>query len=102
MRLVRSKWDVTIQGNGIETGKEISNTDMLDLFSIFTKGGIVLWCFQGTGLSLTPAVNALIKTVILQVGLFVLNHSSLYLWLNLIILLFFIRKGHVLSSIMGT
>lgn len=41
---------------------------MLDLFSIFTKGGIVLWCFQSTGLSLTPAVNALIKTVILQVG----------------------------------
>ena len=43
---------------------------MLDFFSIFTKGGIVLWCFQGTAaaLSLTPAVNALIKTVILQVN----------------------------------
>ncbi len=42
---------------------------MLDLFTIFTKGGIVLWYFQGTAaaLSLTPAVNALIKTVILQV-----------------------------------
>ena len=41
---------------------------MLDLFSIFTKGGIVLWYFQGTALSLTPAVNALIKTVLLQVS----------------------------------
>lgn len=42
---------------------------MLDLFTIFTKGGIVLWCFQqGSNLSLTPAVNALIKSVILQVS----------------------------------
>ena len=41
---------------------------MLDLFTIFTKGGIVLWYFQGTALSLTPAVNALIKSVILQVS----------------------------------
>ena len=40
---------------------------MLDLFAIFTKGGIVLWYFQGTGLALTRAVNSLIKTVILQV-----------------------------------
>lgn len=40
---------------------------MLDLFSIFTKGGMVLWYFQGTAMSLTPAVNALIKSVILQV-----------------------------------
>ena len=40
---------------------------MLDLFTIFTKGGIVLWYFQGTALSFTPAVNALIKSVILQV-----------------------------------
>ena len=40
---------------------------MLDWFSIFTKGGIVLWYFQGTALSLTPAVNSLIRTVILQV-----------------------------------
>lgn len=40
---------------------------MLDLFTIFTKGGIVLWYFQGTALSLTPAVNSLIKSVILQV-----------------------------------
>ena len=41
---------------------------MLDLFTIFTKGGIVLWYFQGTALSLTPAVNALVKTVLLQVS----------------------------------
>ncbi len=40
---------------------------MLDLFSIFTKGGMVLWYFQGTAMSYTPAVNALIKSVILQV-----------------------------------
>ena len=40
---------------------------MLDLFSIFTKGGIVLWYFQGTALSLNSAVNALVKTVLLQV-----------------------------------
>jgi len=48
---------------------------MLDLFAIFTKGGIVLWCFQGTGLTITRAVNSLIKTVILQVVffLFVVN-----------------------------
>lgn len=45
-----------------------ARVEMLDLFSIFTKGGIVLWCFQGTALSLSPAVNALIKTVILQVS----------------------------------
>ncbi|XP_017775628.1 PREDICTED: signal recognition particle receptor subunit alpha homolog [Nicrophorus vespilloides] len=39
---------------------------MLDLFTIFSKGGIVLWCFQGTGQIFAPSVNALIKTVILQ------------------------------------
>ena len=50
---------------------------MLDLFTIFTKGGIVLWYFQGTALSLTPAVNALIKSVILQVRTYVdLPHGS--------------------------
>lgn len=66
----------SIKSAGSLEGKKLkanflSNTvvAMLDLFSIFTKGGIVLWCFQGTGLSLTPAVNALIKTVILQVGI---------------------------------
>ena len=40
---------------------------MLDLFTIFSKGGIVLWCFQGAEQALTSPVNALIKTVILQV-----------------------------------
>ncbi|KAI0220040.1 Signal recognition particle receptor subunit alpha [Lamellibrachia satsuma] len=39
---------------------------MLDFFSIFSKGGIVLWCFQGTAQSFTASVNALIKSVILQ------------------------------------
>ena len=41
---------------------------MLDWFSIFTKGGIVLWYFQGQALSHTPAVNSLIRSVILQVS----------------------------------
>ena len=46
---------------------------MLDFFSIFSKGGILLWCFKGIGLdekdwaAFTPAVNAFIKTVLLQV-----------------------------------
>lgn len=39
---------------------------MLDLFTIFSKSGIVLWCFQGTTHFFTPSVNALIRTVILQ------------------------------------
>uniref|UniRef100_F6UC76 SRP54-type proteins GTP-binding domain-containing protein n=1 Tax=Ciona intestinalis TaxID=7719 RepID=F6UC76_CIOIN len=43
---------------------------MLDFFSIFSKGGIVLWCytFQGVKASFTEPINALIKTVLLQVG----------------------------------
>lgn len=41
---------------------------MLDLFTIFSKGGIVLWCFQSTKQIFTPSVNALIRTVILQVS----------------------------------
>lgn len=41
---------------------------MLDLFTIFTKGGMVLWYFQGTAFSLAQAVNGLVKAVILQVG----------------------------------
>lgn len=40
---------------------------MLDLFTIFTKGGIVLWCFRGTQEIFTSPVNALIRSVILQV-----------------------------------
>ena len=46
------------------TGK---TRNMLDLFTIFSKGGIVLWYFQGTSESFTSSVNALIKSVILQV-----------------------------------
>jgi len=41
---------------------------MLDLFTIFSKGGIVLWCFQGTCQSFTLPVNELIRSVILQVS----------------------------------
>lgn len=40
---------------------------MLDFFSIFSKGGIVLWYFQGTSQLFTQPINALIKSVILQV-----------------------------------
>lgn len=40
---------------------------MLDLFTIFTKGGIVLWYFRGTNQIFAPSVNALIRSVILQV-----------------------------------
>ncbi|XP_071485645.1 signal recognition particle receptor subunit alpha-like [Diadema antillarum] len=39
---------------------------MLDLFTIFSKGGIVLWCFQGTCQAFSTPVNSLIKSVILQ------------------------------------
>ncbi|XP_053547514.1 signal recognition particle receptor subunit alpha [Bombina bombina] len=39
---------------------------MLDFFTIFSKGGIVLWCFQGVRGSFTGPVNALIRSVILQ------------------------------------
>ncbi|KAF4091500.1 hypothetical protein AMELA_G00037720 [Ameiurus melas] len=41
---------------------------MLDFFAIFSKGGIVLWCFQGVGVteSFTGPINALISSVILQ------------------------------------
>ena len=40
--------------------------NMLDLFTIFSKSGLVLWCFQGASQSFTSPVNALIKSVILQ------------------------------------
>ena len=46
---------------------------MLDFFTIFSKGGILLWCFNGVGIgdrelkAFTPAVNTFIKTVLLQV-----------------------------------
>ncbi|XP_064595569.1 signal recognition particle receptor subunit alpha-like [Liolophura sinensis] len=54
---------------------------MLDFFTIFSKGGIVLWCFQGTSQFFTPSVNALIKSVILQerTGNNSFNHDALTL-----------------------
>jgi len=42
------------------------------LFSIFSKGGILLWCFKGAGLlpkeweAFTPTINELIRSVLLQ------------------------------------
>lgn len=39
---------------------------MLDLFTIFSKSGIVLWCFQGTSDLFRPSVNSLIRNVLLQ------------------------------------
>jgi len=39
---------------------------MLDFFVIFTKGGIVLWCFQSTKELFASSVNALVKSVLLQ------------------------------------
>ncbi|XP_060083523.1 signal recognition particle receptor subunit alpha-like [Ylistrum balloti] len=39
---------------------------MLDFFAIFSKGGLVLWYFQGTSQLFTPSINSLIKTVLLQ------------------------------------
>lgn len=54
---------------------------MLDFFTIFSKGGIVLWCFQGTSQLFTPSVNALIKSVILQerTGNSTFSHDALTL-----------------------
>uniref|UniRef100_A0A182KG01 SRP54-type proteins GTP-binding domain-containing protein n=1 Tax=Anopheles christyi TaxID=43041 RepID=A0A182KG01_9DIPT len=52
---------------------------MLDLFTIFTKGGIVLWCFRSTNQLFTPSVNALIKSVILQERSGVYDHDGLSL-----------------------
>lgn len=39
---------------------------MLDFFSIFSKGGLVLWYFQGVPTSFTAPVNAFLRSVILQ------------------------------------
>ncbi|XP_029429078.1 signal recognition particle receptor subunit alpha [Rhinatrema bivittatum] len=54
---------------------------MLDFFTIFSKGGIVLWCFQGVSGSFTGPVNALIRSVILQErgGTNSFNHEALTL-----------------------
>ena len=39
---------------------------MLDLFTIFTKGGMVLWFFRGTTSMLTQPVNSLIENVLIM------------------------------------
>ncbi|XP_040287398.1 signal recognition particle receptor subunit alpha [Bufo bufo] len=54
---------------------------MLDFFTIFSKGGIVLWCFQGVRGSFSSPVNALLRSVILQErgGNNCYNHDSLTL-----------------------
>nr|XP_019527034.2 signal recognition particle receptor subunit alpha homolog [Aedes albopictus] len=52
---------------------------MLDLFTIFTKGGIVLWYFRGTDQIFAPSVNALIRSVILQERSGVYDHDGLSL-----------------------
>ena len=51
---------------------------MLDFFSVFSKGGIVLWCYtlQGVKSNFTDPVNALIKSVILQVSGLLINKNS--------------------------
>jgi signal recognition particle receptor subunit alpha len=59
---------------------------MLDFFTIFSKGGILLWCFNEIGLAekelkgFTPAVNTFIKTVLLQVKQFNLNLTFFIFW----------------------
>lgn len=58
---------------------------MLDLFTIFSKGGIVLWCVQSTSQIFTPSVNALIKNVILQVS--ITNICFIHLFLTIFIYL---------------
>ncbi|XP_069732506.1 signal recognition particle receptor subunit alpha isoform X2 [Phaenicophaeus curvirostris] len=55
---------------------------MLDFFTIFSKGGLVLWCFQGVrGSAATAPVNALIRSVLLQErgGNNSFNHEALTL-----------------------
>merc|ERR1711976_21245 len=63
-------------------GEELLHiSNMLDLFTIFSKGGIVLWYFQGTAQTFTSSVNALIKSVIPQErgGNDSFNHEALTL-----------------------
>ncbi|XP_028564005.2 signal recognition particle receptor subunit alpha isoform X2 [Podarcis muralis] len=57
---------------------------MLDFFTIFSKGGLVLWCFQGVrgpAAACTAPVNALIRSVLLQErgGSNSFNHEALTL-----------------------
>ncbi|KAK6105911.1 SRP54-type protein GTPase domain family protein [Brugia pahangi] len=39
---------------------------MIELFTIFSKGGIVLWCFQEGGQLFTDSINQLIREVLMQ------------------------------------
>ncbi|VIO95975.1 signal recognition particle receptor alpha subunit, putative [Brugia malayi] len=39
---------------------------MIELFTIFGKGGIVLWCFQEGGQLFTDSINQLIREVLMQ------------------------------------
>lgn len=67
----------TVQNKFLERKFYFFSRKMLDFFSIFGKGGIVLWCFQGTSQIFTSSVNALIKAVILQVDI---KHRNLFLF----------------------
>ena len=63
---------------------------MLDFFTIFSKGGIVLWYFQGTVGNFEHPVNELIKNVVLQVinniyRLYFLNILKFIIILSLLI-----------------
>uniref|UniRef100_A0A0K0FU18 SRP54 domain-containing protein n=1 Tax=Strongyloides venezuelensis TaxID=75913 RepID=A0A0K0FU18_STRVS len=49
---------------------------MIDLFTIFGKGGIVLWCFQEGGQYFRETINDLIQNVILQERGSFTNYSS--------------------------
>uniref|UniRef100_A0AAF5D3D4 Col_cuticle_N domain-containing protein n=1 Tax=Strongyloides stercoralis TaxID=6248 RepID=A0AAF5D3D4_STRER len=49
---------------------------MIDLFTIFGKGGIVLWCFQEGGQYFRETINDLIQNVILQERGSFNNYSS--------------------------
>lgn len=40
---------------------------MIELFTIFGKGGIVLWCFQEGGQLFTDSINQFIREVLMQV-----------------------------------
>ena len=67
---------------------------MLDIFTIFSKGGIVLWFFQGnSSLIPLPPVNALIKSVILQERV----HQDLFNYENLS-LKFKVRIGWIIND----
>ncbi|VDM19109.1 unnamed protein product [Wuchereria bancrofti] len=44
----------------------MSEVIMIELFTIFGKGGIVLWCFQEGGQLFTDSINQLIREVLMQ------------------------------------